>query len=265
MAAELTRLLAAPVPSVGLRLLSDTGILDAISPELAAQRGIPQNKIHGEDLWDHTVRAVDAAVEEPRYIRMAALLHDIGKPATMADGRFLGHDLVGADLADALLERLRWPRDERDRIVHIVRNHMYGYVPTWSDAAVRRFIAKVGPDALPDLFLLREADNVGSGRDRDGGGLAEVRARVEAQLAAGVVVDVRDLAVDGNDLMREFGLAESPRVGELLRDLLDRAIADPSINQSTSLIKIARGILAAAAASPRTSGEPARDVEPDGP
>ena len=95
----------------------------------------------------------------------------------------------------------------------LVRNHMYGYVPTWSDAAVRRFIAKIGPDALPDLFMLREADNVGSGRPRDGGGLAEIRARVAAQLEAGVVLSLQDLAIDGDDLMDALGLSPSPRLG----------------------------------------------------
>jgi tRNA nucleotidyltransferase (CCA-adding enzyme) len=242
IAEELRRMLAAPFPSIALRMLSDTGLLAHVLPELAAQRGIPQNKIEGEDLWDHTLRAVDGASPHPAWIRLAALVHDIGKPTSMADGRFLGHDIVGAELAEALLERLRWPRHERERVVHLVRQHMYGYVPSWSDAAVRRFIAKVGPDALPDLFLLREADNVGSGRPRDGGGLAEIRARVAAQLEAGVVLSLHDLAIDGDDLMAELDVPPSPRLGAVLRDLLARAIADPSINTRDRLLAIARSI-----------------------
>jgi tRNA nucleotidyltransferase (CCA-adding enzyme) len=241
--AELLLILAAPVPSIGLRLLADTGVLATFSPDLAAQRGVPQNKIEGEDLWDHTLRAVDGAVADPPHIRMAALLHDIGKPATMAEGRFLGHDVVGAELTDALLERLRWPRHERDRIDLIVRHHMYGYVPTWSDAAVRRFIAKVGRENLDDLFLLREADNVGSGRVRDGGGLAEIRERVAAQLAAGIVLELRDLDIDGDVLMEELGLEPSPRLGRVLDELLDRAIADPAINQRSRLLALARSLV----------------------
>jgi tRNA nucleotidyltransferase (CCA-adding enzyme) len=89
--AEVTRLLAAPRPSVGLRLAEETGVLAVISPELAAQRGVPQNKVDGEDLWDHTLRSVDAAPAERPIVRLAALLHDIGKPATLADGHFHHH------------------------------------------------------------------------------------------------------------------------------------------------------------------------------
>ena len=247
IAMELARILAAPVPSVGLRLLADTGLLDVISPELAAQRGIPQNKVEGEDLWDHTLSAVDGATTDPAYIRLAALLHDIGKPSTMADGRFLGHDVTGAQIADGFLERLRWPRQERERVVHLIRHHMYGYVPSWSDAAVRRFIAKVGRDALEDLFLLREADNLGSGRHVHGGGLYEVRERVAAEFAKGLVLDLRDLAIDGDDLMTELGLRPSPELGALLDALLERAIADPSINSRARLLALARSLAAPAA------------------
>ena len=174
IAAELGKLLAAPVPSVGLRLMSDTDLLRAISPDLAAQRGIPQNKVPGEDLWDHTLRAVDAAPAARPVVRLATLLHDIGKPATFADGHFVGHDAVGAELAGAFMDRLRLSRPVRDRIVELVRNHMFSYEPNWSDAAVRRFIAKmegIGPGALEELLELREADNIGSGLPAEAGRL----------------------------------------------------------------------------------------------
>jgi tRNA nucleotidyltransferase (CCA-adding enzyme) len=243
IATELGKMLAAPRPSVALRLLADLGLLEPISPALAAQRGVPQNKVPGEDLWDHTLRAVDGAATSPSYMRLAALVHDLGKPSTMAEGRFLGHDSVGADMADELLDTLRWRRDERERIVHIVRNHMYGYMPEWSDAAVRRFIAKVGPDALADLFLLREADNLGSGRERNAGHLDEIRARVARELAAGVVLDRSGLAIDGDDLQSELGVPPGPRLGTILDALVERVIADPDVNRRATLLAIARSMI----------------------
>jgi tRNA nucleotidyltransferase (CCA-adding enzyme) len=220
---------------------------------------VPQNKVPSEDLWDHTLRAVDGAVRQPQRIRLAALLHDIGKPATMADGRFVGHEAIGAEQASALLDRWRWRVDERDRVAHLIRNHMFGYEPSWSGAAIRRFIAKVGPDQLDDLFLLREADNIGSGREPDAGALPELRARVAAELAAGTAFDLHGLAIDGNDLMETLGWAPGPMVGQTLQKLLDRVIGDPNLNTRDRLLAIARSMAAEGpeAAAPTDAAQPA--------
>ena len=242
IAVELSKLLAAPRPSVGLRLLADAGLLRVISPELAAQRGVPQNKVPGEDLWDHTLRSVDGAVIDPPRTRLAALLHDIGKPSTFSDGRFLRHEVTGAEQAREFLDRLRWPHAERDRVVQLVRQHMFGYEPSWSDTAVRRFIAKVGREDLEDLFRLREADNVGSGREPSAGRLDELRARVAAELAANVVLDRHGLAIDGDDLMTELGLVPGPALGRVLDELLEAVIADPSVNRRETLLELARSM-----------------------
>jgi tRNA nucleotidyltransferase (CCA-adding enzyme) len=249
IAAELDRLLTAEHPSTGLRLLSDTGLLAGISPELASQPGIPQNKAPGEDLWDHTLRSVDATSASRPVVRLAALVHDIGKPATFSDGHFIGHDAVGADLAAAFLERLRSPRSVRERVVHLVRHHMFSYEPNWSDAAVRRFIAKMtlegtAPEALDELFDLRAADNVGSGLPPDAGGLDELRARAAAALRAGLALDRRDLAIDGRDLMNELGLEPGPRLGQILDTLLEHVQEDPALNDGPTLLLLAQGMLA---------------------
>jgi len=246
IATELGKLLAAPVPSTGLRLLSDTGLLAPISRDLAAQRGIPQNKIEGEDLWDHTLRSVDAVPDGRPVVRLAALLHDIGKPATFADGHFVGHDSVGAVLAVAFLDRLREPRAVRERVVELVRHHMFSYESNWSAAAVRRFIGKmaaIGPGMLEELLELREADNVGSGLPAGAGLLDELRARVAAELAAEVVLDRGRLAVDGTDLMSELGLPAGPLLGRILDDLLEAVIADPAQNERPTLLLLAQAML----------------------
>jgi putative nucleotidyltransferase with HDIG domain len=243
IAAELGKLLAAPRPSVGLRLMADTGILGSVSPELAAQRGVPQNKVSGEDLWDHTVRSVDAARADRPVVRLATLLHDVGKPATFADGHFLGHESVGAEQAAALLDRLRAPRAVRERVVHLVRQHMFSYEPAWSDAAVRRFIGKIGVDAIEELFELREADNVGSGLAPGAGRLDELRTRVAAELAGDSVLDRGDLKVDGHDLMAEVGMPPGPALGRILDELLERVIVDPALNDRPTLLLLARSLV----------------------
>ena len=246
IAAELDKLLAAPLPSVGLRLLGDTRLLDSISPDLAAQRGVLQNKVPGEDLWDHTVRSVDAASAARPVVRLAALLHDVGKPATFADGHFVGHDAVGADLAGAFLDRLRSPRAVRDRVVELVRHHMFSYESTWSDAAVRRFIGKmatIGDGALDELLELREADNLGSGLPAEAGLLGELRARVAAELKAELVLDRGGLAVDGDDLIAELGLTQGPLLGRIIEGLLERVIADPALNERPTLLLLAQAAL----------------------
>ena len=240
LGAELDKLLAAARPSIGLRLLADSGLLEHVSPELAAQRGVTQNKVEGEDLWDHTLRTVDAAPAERPIVRLAALVHDIGKPETAADGHFYGHAKVGAERARALLERLHYPRAVADRVVALVGLHMIGYQPSWSDTAVRRFIAKVGREALDELFDLAAADNVGSGRDPDGGGLGELRLRVNEQLAADVALDRGDLAVHGDDLIAELALTPGPAIGRILDALLERVMNDPALNDRPTLLIIAR-------------------------
>jgi poly(A) polymerase/tRNA nucleotidyltransferase (CCA-adding enzyme) len=123
---------------------------------------------------------------------------------------------------------------------------MFSYESGWSDAAVRRFIGrlrKVGPDALEELLALREADNVGSGLPADAG-IRELRARIEEQLRAELVLDRAGLAVDGNDLMRDLGLPEGPLLGRILDELLEQVIADQAQNERSTLLGMAEAMVA---------------------
>jgi len=237
---EFDRMLLAPRPSVGLEVLREASLLDLWLPELAACRGVPQNRFHAYDVYFHSIYSCDAARPENLEVRWAALLHDIGKPGTRAErrgeGTFHGHELLGARLADALLERLRFASDARARIVHLVREHMFDYRPEWSDAAVRRFVSRVGADAVADLFDLRMADALGNGtRGPDTQRLAALAKRVDRVLGESTALTVRDLAVDGDDVMRELGLPAGPEVGRVLTRLLEAVLEDPSINTPENL------------------------------
>jgi putative nucleotidyltransferase with HDIG domain len=239
---ELLKLLAAPRPSVGLRLMAETGLLAVVAPDLARQPGIPQNKVGGEDLWDHTLRTVDAAPNRT-LVRLAALLHDAGKPDTLAEGHFHGHEAAGATIAREFLSRLHAPRALQERVAHLVRNHMFSYQPNWSDAAVRRFIRKVGAGPVDDLLALRAADNEGSGLSAEAGLLPELARRVREQLAAHAVLGRNQLAVDGNDLRSELGIPPGRTLGRILDDLTERVIAEPALNDRAILIELARALV----------------------
>ena len=242
--AELSRLLQAPAPSVGLRLAADTGLLAVVAPELAAQPGVPQNKVVGEDLWDHTLRTVDAAPAGRPVVRLAALLHDVGKPDTRADGRFHHHDAVGARLTEAILRRLRYARPTIETVAHLVRHHMFTVDPDATDVAVRQFIRRIGREHIDDLFELRRADDIGSGFAPDDPVTTAFRARVEAQIAARPPLDRNALAVDGSDLIRDLGLEPGPSLGRVLDALLEQVIDDPGLNDRATLMLLAQGMLA---------------------
>ena len=241
--AELEKLLAAPAPSVGLRLMAGTGLLAVVAPELEAQRGIAQNKAPGEDLWDHTLRTVDAVPAARPVVRLAALLHDIGKPSTLSDGHFHHHDVVGARMAEVLLRRLRFPKPVIEDVSRLIRYHMFAVDPTLSDAGVRRFLRRIGPRHLDALFALRRADDLGSGRPAGDPDTNAFRARLDAEVAAEAALDRNALAIDGSDLMRDLGLREGPRLGRLLDALVERVIDDPALNDRATLLLLARTLL----------------------
>jgi tRNA nucleotidyltransferase (CCA-adding enzyme) len=244
VAGELQKLLLAAHPSIGLRLMADTSLLAVLLPELEAQRGVAQNKVAGEDLFDHTLRTVDAAPAGRPVVRLAALLHDVGKPSTIDDGPFRGHEVVGAEIAERLLTRLHVPNAATERVVHLVRNHMFTYEQDWGDAGIRRFIQRARVDSIDDLFTLRAADNVGSGLEPDAHDLAGLRERVAGELAAAVVLDRSRLAVHGDDLMAELGVPPGPRLGRILDALLELVIADPKRNDRATLLLLAESMLA---------------------
>ncbi len=245
---ELTKLLTrAEAPSVGLRIARDTGLLRALFPELAKTEGVEQPaEWHLYDVLEHSFRTCDAAPRENLAVRLAALLHDTGKADRRAEidderlGRkrvvFYGHEEVSREDARALLGRLRYPRALVDRVDALIAAHMFDYQPEWSDAAVRRLVARVGRDAIGDLIALRRADQIGSGIPRDVAKTDALAARVAAEFARQSALTVRDLAVDGGDVMRVLGIAPGPAVGRVLARLLDEVLEEPARNDRERLL-----------------------------
>jgi len=241
---ELMRMLADTMPSRALKWLERLELLPILLPELAALRGVPQAKAVPGDALDHTLAAVDAAPPYEPAVRLAALLHDLGKATTLADGHFIGHEGVGAELSARVLRRLRVPTTTTASVVHAIRHHMYAYDDTWTDAAVRRFIRRVGLHRLSLLFTLRRADDAASGVGRAGErNQAELERRIAAELQASPDLLRQDrLAIDGNDLQREIGLTPGPRIGRILDGLMEAVLDDPSRNTRETLLEHAREI-----------------------
>jgi hypothetical protein len=154
----------------------------------------------------------------------------------------MGHDAVGAELAEAILDRLHASRERTRDVTHLIRHHMFHLGRGATDAAIRRFIVRIGPDRVDALIDLRAADNVGSGLPPDAGGTEELRRRIHAQLEANVALDRYRLAVDGHDVMAALDLPPGPALGDILDELTERVIADPALNERATLLALARDL-----------------------
>lgn len=244
---ELVKTLQAPLPSTGLGLMKDTGILGVILPELLEGVGVAQGSLHCYDVFTHSLYACDAAPAESMLLRMAALFHDVGKPRVRGadpEGRptFYEHERVSAVMAEQILLRLKLPNAVVKDVTHLIAHHMFNYQEEWSDAAVRRLIARVGEGKIGDIIALRRADQIGMCKENARAfpeGLAGFAARVSTVLAAGRAFTVRQMAADGDDIMSRLGLRPGPQVGIILEQLLQAVLDDPSLNEREKLLEIA--------------------------
>jgi tRNA nucleotidyltransferase (CCA-adding enzyme) len=243
---EWLRALAAPRPSRAFEVMRDSGILTITCPALMEQVGCTQNHYHAYDVWQHSMVCMD---ESPRDAlqRLAALLHDLGKPRTRAlsdktgDYTFYHHETVGANMAEEWLRAYRFSSEERKNVVHLVRHHLVCYSSEWTDAAVRRFVRRVGMEHVDALLELARADALAKGKpaDEEFAALAELRARIEASRAQGAAFGTRDLVISGRDVMQQLGVPPGPIVGRVLERLLERVLEDPSLNQRDALLELA--------------------------
>jgi tRNA nucleotidyltransferase (CCA-adding enzyme) len=243
---EIGKLMTAPTPSVGLEILRTTGVLAHFWPELLEGVEVDQNEWHAYDVYRHNLATLDAAPPGDVALRLAALLHDVGKPRTAAprpDGRgntFYQHEHVGAEMVPPMLGRLRLPNDTVDTVAHLVRHHMYNADPDAQSNTLRRFVRRIGADHLDRLFALRWADIEGSGLPKRQDDNERFQARIAAVLAEDPPFRIRDLAISGDDVVAMFvraGIAPPEfrgdrRVGEVLHALFEEVTDDPSRNEA---------------------------------
>jgi tRNA nucleotidyltransferase/poly(A) polymerase len=243
---ELDKIIASPKPSTALLLMEQKGLLELLLPELAACRGIEQKGFHNFDVLDHSFLACDFAAAEnySAAVRLAALFHDLGKPATRkADERgiwtFYRHEAESSRLARQILLRYKHPTSMIETVCHLVEEHMFHYTDDWTDAAVRRFVIRAGEESLPDLYALRRADSFAmAARKPPPDFLLPLQTRVEKVLASGRLLSLKDLAVSGKDLMT-IGIPAGKKMGVILGELLEAVLDDPELNTREKLLEIA--------------------------
>jgi tRNA nucleotidyltransferase (CCA-adding enzyme) len=256
---ELAKLFAMAVaPSVGLEILRETGVLAHIWPEVLEGDGIDQNIWHAYDVYRHNLATLDATPPGDITLRIAALLHDVGKPRTKDGPHFYRHEHVGAALIPGMLARLRLPNETVETVAHLVRQHMYRADPALAPRAIRRFIQRIGPKHLERLFALRAADVIGSGLPKRGDTNEQFQAKVAEILAEAPPFTVKDLAITGGDiitLLQHHNQAPADfrgdaRVGAILKALFESVTDEPSRNTHAQLQAEAGEIIQSLARSP---------------
>jgi tRNA nucleotidyltransferase/poly(A) polymerase len=243
---ELDKIIASSQPSAAFRLMEKTGLLELLLPELTECRNIDQKGYHRFDVLDHSFLACDYAAQKnyPMEVRLAALFHDIGKPdARQEDERglwtFYQHEKYSGNMTEHIMTRFRYSNSQIERVCRLVRCHMFHYDDTWSDGAVRRFIIRVGPENLDNIYRLRRADAYGmAGIETPPTNLAALISRVDKVMAGNQALSLKDLAVSGTDLIAA-GVRPGKYMGIILHELLETVVDDPASNNRETLLKIA--------------------------
>ena len=242
---ELVKILASEYPYDGIMLLKNTELLKYILPELLEGIGVSQERPgrhHKEDVFTHNVLSLKFCSSPDPIVRFATLIHDIGKPRVASSDEnglviFHNHEIVGARMASEIADRLRFSKKEKQKIVTLIRWHMFTVDENITDSAVRRFIRRVGVETVQDMMDLRIGDRLGGGtQTAESWRLKLFKKRVEEQLAP-APFSVNDLAIDGNDIMKELQIKPGPKIGELLQQLFTEVDEDLSKNTKEYLVK----------------------------
>ncbi|MEK7194423.1 MAG: HD domain-containing protein [Patescibacteria group bacterium] len=238
---EFIKIVMSPCPSVALGIATRLEMLGFISPEFEKGIGMEQNKAHIYTVWEHLIRSLDHAASKnyPLYVRLAVLLHDIAKPHTRKDingqWTFYGHDIVGARIARNILTDLRFPKEIIEKVLKLVRWHMFfSETETITLSAVRRIVRNVGPELIWDLMNVRGSDRTGMGRPKE----VTYRLRKYHSMIEEVMRDpisVKQLSINGKDIMELTKKGPGPHVGNILEILLAEVLDDPKNNDKKHL------------------------------
>jgi len=233
---EFTKMIMSPKPSLGIEFLKKYEILKFFFPEMEEGFEVGQNKHHIYTVWEHNLKALDHAASErwPLVVRMAALLHDIGKPRSKRgnghDSTFYGHEIIGAKMALQILSRLKYPKEFIEKVSKLVRFHLFYYnVDEVTESSVRRLISKVGSEDMEDLIRVRICDRIGSGVPKaEPYKLRHFRFMVEKLQRD--PISQKMMKIDGDRIKELTGLPQSIRVGLIVNALLEEVLDDPAKN-----------------------------------
>jgi putative nucleotidyltransferase with HDIG domain len=220
----------------GIEFLQEFGLLKYIIPELEQCRGVAQNKHHIYGVYEHLVRSLKYAAQKnySKYVRLSSLFHDIGKPLTKkgegGNATFYNHEIVGARITARLMNRLRFSRKDIEKVVKLVRFHLFYYnVDEVGEASVRRLIREVGVENMEELLQLRFCDRIGSGVPKaEPYKLRHLKYIIEK--VGQDPISVKKLKVSGEDVMKVLEIKASPKVGAVLDILLGKVLNDPKNN-----------------------------------
>ncbi len=241
---ELLKILASEHAYDGTKLLDLAGMLDLIFPELARGKGISQTRPgrhHTSDVFTHNIESLKHTPSADPIVRLATLLHDVGKPYVEGKDEeghviFYNHEVAGARIAADICDRLRLSHKQKEKVVTLIRWHMFTVDEHITDSAIRRFIRKVGLKNVADMMDLRIGDRLGGGTQvAESWRLKRFKERVASELNP--PFSMNDLAIDGNDIMHELNIKPGPKVGEILQKLFEEVDEDLSKNTKEYLIK----------------------------
>ena len=241
---ELLRILKSDNAYDGVMLLKNSGLLQYIIPELLEGVGVSQKRPgrhHKDDVFTHNVLSLKFCPSQDPVVRFAALIHDVGKPKVEKKDEeglviFHNHETVGAKIAKDICQRLKFSKKDTEKIVSLIRWHMFSVNENLTDAGVRRFIRRIGVENVKDMMDLRVGDRLGGGtQTAESWRLKLFKEKIEKQLKP-APFSINDMAVDGNDIMKTLQIKPGPRVGEILQKLFEETDEDLSKNNKEFLL-----------------------------